>query len=117
MIRVFVADDFAYGGPAIYIVREHAGDVNTPAARYVMHFGEGGMANWENHEPGTAGQPTMRLDDDTSRALLEALTRYYHGAEDTRALRLDYDAERKRVDKLTDAVIGIASQGASASTA
>jgi hypothetical protein len=39
------------------------------------------------------------LDDDAARALLSALLRHYDGGEDTRTLRRDYDAERKRVDQ------------------
>jgi hypothetical protein len=45
--------------------------------------------------------PTFELPWDSGRALLDALTQYYRGSEDTRALRRDYDAERKRVDDLT----------------
>lgn len=48
--------------------------------------------------------PTFELPWDTGRALLDALTQHYRGAEDTRALRRDYDAERKRVDDLTAAL-------------
>jgi len=46
-------------------------------------------------------KPTLTLTDDMARALMEELTRHYHGADDSRALRRDYDAERKRVDDLT----------------
>jgi len=55
-------------------------------------------------------EPTLTLPDDMARALLDALTRHYHGAEDTRALRRDYDDERKRVDKLTGALITVAGE-------
>jgi hypothetical protein len=44
----------------------------------------------------------LHLRDDEARALLAALQQHYSGAEDTRALRRDYDAERKRVDLLID---------------
>ncbi len=58
-------------------------------------------ATWEEIPPdGLIGQPTFRLSDEHARALLETLTRHYQGAEDTRALRRDYDAERGRVDGL-----------------
>jgi hypothetical protein len=53
-------------------------------------------------------KPTLVLPYDSGRALLEALTRHYNGAEDTRQLRKDYDAERKRVDDLTSALVSIA---------
>ena len=47
----------------------------------------------------------LRLRDDLARSLLTALNSFYEGGEDTRALRKDYDAERKRVDTLIAAVI------------
>lgn len=53
----------------------------------------------------TAPSPTLLLSDDMGRALLDALSAHYGGHSDVRSLRKDYDAERKRVDKLTDAVI------------
>jgi len=49
---------------------------------------------------GMIEDPTLRLDDSSARALLDALAHHYEGAEDTRALRRDYDGERKRVDAL-----------------
>lgn len=52
--------------------------------------------------------PTFTLPYDSGRALLEALVRHYNGAEDTRQLRKDYDAERKRVDLLANSLIDIA---------
>lgn len=39
------------------------------------------------------------LTHDAARALLTSLLRHYDGGEDTRSLRRDYDAERKRVDQ------------------
>lgn len=70
----------------------------------ILHLGSSvaSMArSWDNVEPCAEVQPTLMLQDAEARALLDALTRHYHGAEDTRALRRDYDAERKRVDDLT----------------
>ena len=61
-------------------------------------------------EPCSEVQPTFTLTDGEARALLEALTRHYHGAEDTRALRRDYDDERKRVDRLIGDLSVIARQ-------
>jgi hypothetical protein len=67
--------------------------------------------SWDEIEQdGSTVEPTMRLDNGTARALLDALASHYEGAEDTRALRRDYDAERKRVDKLADAVVSIAKE-------
>lgn len=53
-------------------------------------------------------KPTMRLPMDLGRELLNSLMNHYHGADDARALRRDYDEERKRVDRLTAAMIEIA---------
>jgi hypothetical protein len=47
-------------------------------------------------------RPSFSLDEDEARALLQALVRHFDGGEDTRSLRKDYDAERKRVDLLID---------------
>lgn len=52
--------------------------------------------------------PTVQLPYDSGRTLLEALVRHYQGAEDTRQLRKDYDAERKRVDEQQKVIADIA---------
>jgi hypothetical protein len=52
------------------------------------------------------GSEWLRLDEDEARAIYEALADYFgHAGHDTRALRKDYDAERRRVDHLIEAVI------------
>lgn len=49
----------------------------------------------------------LSLPNDAARALYEALADHFgHGGHDTRALRRDYDAERKRVDLLIDNLTG-----------
>lgn len=51
-------------------------------------------------------EPTFCLPDDMARALLQALSEHYGGAAvDARALRADYDAERRRVDRLIDKLL------------
>lgn len=48
----------------------------------------------------------LNLPQDYARALYEELAEYFgHGPTNTRALRKDYDEERKRVDKLIDHII------------
>lgn len=68
------------------------------------------MQAWRTvEEPGSAPQDEdwLRLDEADARAIYEGLADYFgHSGHDTRALRRDYDAERKRVDHLIDAVIG-----------
>ena len=56
------------------------------------------------------GQPfpddhVLSVREDHARALLQALVEHFQGAEDTRALRRDYDHEKQRVDRLVDALI------------
>lgn len=58
-------------------------------------FGE-----WEECQANEPVVPTIVIGDEWARPLLDALTGYYSGSEDTRALRRDYDHERKRVDQL-----------------
>jgi hypothetical protein len=62
-------------------------------------------ASWEDidHNAGDVA-PTLKLPGEAGRALLDALVRHYDGAEDTRALRADYDAALKRADA-KDAVL------------
>lgn len=65
----------------------------------VLYMDETGTYHWEEHaEAANDVKPTLVLPADSGRALLQALVEHYQGAEDTRALRRDYDAERKRVD-------------------
>lgn len=52
--------------------------------------------------------PKLLLDESLARALLDALTKHFHGASDVRQLRKDYDAERARVDVLMSAMMHIA---------
>jgi len=48
--------------------------------------------------------------DDVAKALLEALLDHYRGGHDARQLRADYEAERKRVDKMLDTLTVINAQ-------
>lgn len=48
------------------------------------------------------------FDDEVARALLDVLAKHFGGTGDTRQLRKDHDAERARVDKLTTALITVA---------
>jgi hypothetical protein len=61
--------------------------------------------------PDIIAAPTLQLPEHAARALLSALQRHFEGGEETARLRKDYDAERGRVDKLTDAVIDLAKKG------
>ena len=46
---------------------------------------------------------TLRLDESEARALYDALAEFFgHAGASTQALRRDYDAERRRVDRFID---------------
>jgi len=52
--------------------------------------------------------------DHLSGGVIVAITQLEEGVDDQRALRKDYDDERRRVDKLTDALVGIAQKATGA---
>lgn len=105
-------------GLDIAIVRHFEGDgVPMPEARQIMRLEpvvrddqSYMITTWEPIIPGEPMQPTLRLADDEAVALMTALVAQYQGVDDQRMLRRDYDAERGRVDKLVDALVGIAQQ-------
>jgi hypothetical protein len=94
------AGSLGYGySVGIYVVNEET------STRHLLRY-TGSQAAWEEvSRDGRVTEPTFVMEDSAARALLDALMRYYQGAEDTRALRKDYDAERARADKLTTALI------------
>lgn len=109
MIEVHLREQYVSDCLDVFVIRKNDG------YRYLMHQGDSMTFEWtEIGRPGEAAvsdsviEPTFVLPFDTGRALLDALTRHYHGAEDTRALRRDYDAERKRVDEQAKAIADIA---------
>lgn len=108
MIRAYIQQGLYGFTVGIAIVNHHGEDGTVPAS-ILRRSPDSARCDWEFVEDhNTTIDPLFELDDASARALLDALTRHYAGAEDTRALRRDYDAERKRVDKLTGAVIDLA---------
>lgn len=103
MIRVHIFDSHYSFGVGISILNE-----GEDRPREIARFENGQLRSFESFDPHAAVDPSLVLSDDIARALLDALTRRYHGAEDTRALRRDYDDERKRVDKLTAGLLSLA---------
>jgi hypothetical protein len=119
MIKVYIgnAELFAMDQAPIFITMEWAGDLNTPPSRRVLHYhppapGEDQNAtwftSWDEVEPDGAASPTILLSEEAARALLDALVRRYEGASDMHTVRSDLLHERGRVDKLTEAVCGLA---------
>ena len=109
MIRAYVRDDPRSFGVSIAIVQQPE-DNAYPREIFRLNGDSLGVMDFrlEPVPVNAAVEPTMILPDFMARALLDALTAHYHGAEDTRALRRDYDAERARVDKLTGALADLA---------
>jgi hypothetical protein len=101
VIRAYVSDHNYGMGVNIAIVLHLGEDGRAPAK--ILRL-TGTFPSWEDAPVAQVVDPTLTLDDDQARALLDGLMRHYHGAEDTRALRRDYDDERKRVDRLTTAL-------------
>lgn len=85
---------------AVYLITEVGGHrliqrpnhVNGPAVLDAITAG---------NDPG----PSLHLDYDTARALMDALARHFGQVTDSTGTRADYDAERARVDRLTTALI------------
>lgn len=107
-IRAHIAEG-PFGGDTLKVfIVDHQPDA--PRRLLVL---DGEIYRWVELNPTTATindpvDPTYELPWDVGRALLDALTQHYRGAEDTRALRRDYDAERKRVDDLTKTIGDVA---------
>lgn len=96
-IRAHIAQRFWADLVEVFIVDHEDG------RKRILHMdADHDWARWDEYGDGIAAsdvRPTFVLPHDTGRALLQALVEHYQGAEDTRALRRDYDAERKRVDE------------------
>jgi hypothetical protein len=113
MIRAYVHDSYPVGGFSVavsIVMLPDEGILDRRPHLLRLKEGENGRlwSDWEEMAPdGLISEPTMTLDDGSARALLDALSRHYEGAEDTRALRRDYDAERKRVDTLIGHLSGV----------
>lgn len=110
MIQAYITEGPFGDSLRIYII-----DRQEYGARRLLRTVEDGTAmRWDELEPDNAAvvdaepAPTFQLPYDSGRALLESLMRYYNGAEDTRQLRKDYEAERKRVDMLANSLVDIA---------
>jgi hypothetical protein len=99
-IKVRIGDNFFQDGIDIFLLREDM------AGRYMLRLNEEGFITWETIEQdGVVHRPTMTLPGDLARALLDALMRHYQGASDMHTVRQDLLHERRRVDKMLDAIL------------
>ena len=92
-------------GVRIHVRREFDGG---PAQ--VLHWGTISVSQvTEGNAAATlADDGWLRLPEDDARAIYEALADHFgHSGNDTRALRRDYDAERKRVDTFIAHLTGV----------
>ena len=96
MKRVHVENDWIRMGVSI-----HLADV-VPDGRGVVHdFSGVTLVTVEARATVPDHCTPLALDNETARALYEALADHFgQSGHDTRALRRDYDDERKRVDRL-----------------
>lgn len=98
--RARVEDDIVRDGVAIWLADGH------PGARLL---GEATEIRWATSGEATTAviaQPTLRLPEGVARALLNELAAHFGGAPEVQTLRKDYLAERGRVDKMIDHLIG-----------
>src|SRR6266851_2557313 len=113
MIKVYIQDDFMDGMAISFGLAGDHSPESTGRVRAIARFARPGYRpSWEEYdsENPVNQEPSLRMDSDMARALLEELTRHFHGADDTRQLRLDYNAERARVDRLTSDIASLAAQ-------
>ncbi len=100
MIEARIGSNFPMDGIDIWIALKSDGE------RVFLQPGPDGIGNWERTDPASRpAHPTITLQDEAGRVLLDALLRYYEGASDMHTVRSDLLHERGRVDKLTDALI------------
>lgn len=108
MIEARIGDNFPADGIDIWIALKGEG------SRMILQPGPDGIGTWEIVSPGQApARPTITLQDEAARALLDALLRRYEGASDMRSVRSDLLHERERVDRMIGVVCGLASRAAS----
>lgn len=107
MIRVYIRESFFGDSLAVFIIRQNEYD------KQILRMRDG-QRHWDELPPpgsavtGDNEEPSFEIPFDVGHAVLDALVRHYQGAEDTRALRRDYDAERARVDEQSRAIADIA---------
>jgi hypothetical protein len=92
--RVAIVPDALVDGIALQIVESGGGHTQQ------LWFGSRSM---QTVEPGNAmPSPSLTVDDELGRALLDALAEHYGHTSGGRQQRADFEHERRRVDKLVD---------------
>lgn len=73
--------------------------------------GDSVRGEWVEFDEHDTVEPTMHLSAREVFALADAIAEIRSGTSEMRALRADYDAERKRVDRLIDTISAVAAGG------
>ena len=90
---VHIADDWLRSGVAIHMADRNEREM------VLYDFGGVTLRTVPTDSPLEDDHQPLYLSTEAARALYEALADHFgHSGHDTRALRRDYDAERKRVD-------------------
>lgn len=100
--KAYAQTDLEMGGVRVAVIREGN------SSRMALHFGRIEVRPLTEQDAMTTplDDTWLRLPEDDARAIYEALADHFgHAGHDIRALRRDHDAERRRVDKLIDALI------------
>lgn len=96
--KAIVQDDWQRDGIKVAVIRERHG------RRELLTWTLGEVRVLEEatyDRPEDDPESYLHIQEDDARALYEALADHFgHAGHDIRALRKDYDAERKRVDGL-----------------
>jgi hypothetical protein len=106
MFEVYVNDDYMMDGIGIWITTRFEDRTGQASGfRQILHLGDSGSRTWSDIEPLTQVEPTLKLEGEAARALLDALLRHYQGSEDLHTTRADLLHERGRVDKFISALL------------
>lgn len=96
MWRAYVEQNFAMQGISIYLGMKHSDG---------MTMIKSVTTELQTLPEGAIAAPSLVMEDDLGRALLDALITHYGGATNVRQLRADYEHERGRVDKLIEHIM------------
>jgi hypothetical protein len=93
--RVGIQHNWYVNGAAIFIGRRISDD------RYErLVLGGHGRHTWEVADPAASPDgPTLSIDEDLARALMQKLVEHFGGLPSDAQTRADYNHERARVDK------------------
>ena len=104
-MKCHVVRNLPINGLDIYLIDEPVGSGNFRVAGLVD-----GRVEWRDHPPDVMAQPTISLDGRASEAFVEGVLAWSRSADGyvPTDARKDYLDERRRVDRLQEALITIA---------